>query len=241
MLLGTWRFACLPQLRFTVAGSRSFPWASVSRWYGPSPFVVFLSPSRRLLFIHVPKTGGMSMRGALKKACGDLEDVPQYRHVPLEKVLADRPHYTDYFIAGFVRNPWDRLVSWWAMIDAAEARPDDHPHKEFLNRPLWQYVAQFDDFESFVRDIRNAPERFRRPQLVYLTTGSREADFIGRTEEMQRDQARLFERIGAPPVPLPHWNKSPRPASYREFYTDETAAIVDEQFRIDIEAFGYRF
>jgi Sulfotransferase family len=202
---------------------------------------VLVSHSRRLLFIHVPKTGGMSMRGALKKVCDDLEDVSQYRHVPLEKVLRARPELTDYFIAGFVRNPWDRFVSWWAMIDAASKRPPDHPHHEFLKRPLWQYVAQFDDFCSFIRDIPNAPERFQRPQLTYLKTVSREADFIGRTEEMERDEARLLERVGAPPAPLPHWNKSPRPASYREFFTEETAAIVEDHFRIDIEAFGYRF
>lgn len=202
---------------------------------------MLVSHSRRLLFIHVPKTGGMSMRGALKKVCDDLEDVSKSRHHPLEAVLRDYPDLRDYFIAGFVRNPWDRLVSWWAMVDAAANRPEGHPHREFLQRPIWQHIAKYPDFESFVLDLENGPPRLRRPQIEYLSTEDREADFIGRTEEMERDVARLLERIGATAVEVPRWNTSPRPVSYRELYTEESAAAVGRIFAPDLEAFGYRF
>jgi Sulfotransferase family len=203
---------------------------------------VLVSHSRRLLFIHVPKTGGISLRDALRKACRDLEEVRELRHVRLKGVLAEHPGLTDYTIAGFVRNPWDRLVSWWAMVHAASSRPEDHPHRQFLHRPLWQYIAQFDDFEDFVRAIPSGPHvRFRIPQLHYLSTSTREADFIGRMESMQDDTARLLALIGAPAVRVPHHNRSPRPASYRDLYSPETEEIVRRLYEVDVERFGYRF
>jgi len=41
-------------------------------------------------------------------------------------------------------------------------------------------------------------------------------------------------------VPLPHDNRSDH-AHYREYYNDETEAIVERHFARDIERFGYTF
>jgi hypothetical protein len=202
---------------------------------------VLISHSTRLLFIHVQKTGGISIRDALRKVCTDLEEVHP-RHQTLAAALTAYPELADYVIAGFVRNPWDRLVSWWAMVHGAANRPLGHPHHQFLRWPLWRYVSQFRDFEDFVRDIPSGPyERFRTPQYDYLSTPAREADLIGRSERMEQDVAALLGLIGAPVVPVPHANKSSRPVSYRELYSPETAEIVERVFGTDIERFGYRF
>jgi hypothetical protein len=203
---------------------------------------VLISDSSRLLFIHVPKTGGMSVRGVLLQACPDLEEV-EPRHATLKQSLAKRPELAEYVIVGFVRNPWDRLVSWWSMIHSAPERPEGHRHRRFLlQRPHWRYVAEFNTFEDFIRDIPTTPhQRFRRPQLRFLTTRKRSADFIGRTENFEQDVAQMLSLIGHSPVKVPHWNKSPRPRSYRELYTPETEEIVRRVYKPDVEAFGYRF
>ncbi len=202
---------------------------------------MLISHSSRLVFIHVQKTGGISIRNALRGVCPDLEEVYP-RHQSLGAALASYPELESYLIAGFVRNPWDRLVSWWAMVRSASERPPNHPHRDFLRRPLWRYLAGFDDFEDFIRDIESGSfEQFRTPQLDYLTAAGRQADIIGRAEEIDAGVAELLKRIGAEPVPVPHVNRSKRPASYRELYGHETERIVERVFQRDIERFGYRF
>jgi hypothetical protein len=202
---------------------------------------VLISHSNRLVFIHVQKTGGISIRNALRGVCPDLEEVSP-RHQSLSHALASHPELESYLIAGFVRNPWDRLVSWWAMVQSAGERPPNHPHREFLRRPLWRYLVGFDDFEDFIRDIESGPfEQFRTPQLDYLTAPRREADVIGRAEQIDDGVAELLDRIGAKPVQVPHLNRSKRPPSYRELYGRETERIVERVFQRDIERFGYRF
>jgi hypothetical protein len=202
---------------------------------------VLISRSSQLAFIHVQKTGGISIRNALRRACPDLEEVNP-RHQTLVDALASHPELETYLIAGFVRNPWDRLVSWWAMVQGAADRPVNHPHHDFLRRPLWRYLAGFDAFEDFIRDIPTGPfEQFRKPQLDYLTASKREADVIGRSEDIDAGVAELLRRIGLDPVPVPHVNKSKRPASYRDLYGHDTQRIVEQVFQRDIERFGYRF
>ncbi|MCW2764696.1 MAG: Sulfotransferase family protein, partial [Nocardioides sp.] len=58
------------------------------------------------------------MTRLLKEQLGDAEvrHVAK-RHSPLELILAREPELTQYWIFGFVRNPWDRMVSWWSMIE----------------------------------------------------------------------------------------------------------------------------
>ena len=93
------------------------------------------------------------------------------------------------------------------------------------------------------------------------------ADFVGRYESLQADFDIVCERIGIPPTPLPHENRSleaPRIRSlndvkkrirrwlwtlrpknvfphYTDYYDDESRAFVAERYGKDIALFRYAF
>ena len=50
----------------------------------------------------------------------------------------------------------------------------------------------------------------------------------------------VTKRIGIGPVALPRVNRSEH-KSYRDYYSQETAAIVAERYQRDLSVFGYRF
>ena len=64
-------------------------------------------------------------------------------------------------------------------------------------------------------------------------------DFVGRFESLEADFNKVCDMIGVNRE-LPHVNRSVR-TDYREYYTDETRAIVGSIAQADIEMFGYEF
>lgn len=199
------------------------------------------SADRRLLVIHVQKTGGTSVRRALTDALPDLRELAP-KHGGWTTALKSHPELAGCFTMGVVRNPWERLVSWWSMIRQAHTTPQKPKHPEFLRtQPFWQHVHQHEDFNDFVSWIPTSQfPRLRQPQLAYLTHNGREVDFIGRTETLTEDMTRLLAVIGAGHVEIPRGNAS-RHGDYREMYTSETARLVGKMFRPDIRRFGYEF
>lgn len=213
------------------------------------------SPGHRFLFVHIPKTGGTSLRAALKPL---LYSDPWYwlmwtpqrlshlsghrtvtkfpRHAKVIAALEMLPPeiFADLFKFTVVRNPWDLQVSSF-----------HHLHKE-----LPHAVEGLDDFADFIRHKFN-PERpanfhldvSSTPQTEFLSDlrGKLHVDFIARFESLHEDYATICERLPKPGKPLPHKRKGNRKKDYRTYYTDETAAIVAQAYARDLEAFGYTF
>lgn len=208
---------------------------------------MIVSPARRLLFVHVQKTGGLTIEALLKETVPDAEairDLPDGRHAHLADALAARPELAAYFTFGFVRNPWARLYSWHAMIlrrKAAAESGNTVMARRMRNMEFWRRVGEdYTDFEAFVLRGPDEFPRLRTAQLDYLRTADREADFIGRTEHLAEDLATVFERLGLPRPPVEHRNAGP-PSDYRVHYTDAMRDRVAEIFAPDIERFAYTF
>jgi hypothetical protein len=115
--------------------------------------------------------------------------------------LQREPALADYWTFSFVRNPWDRMVSWWSMIDrnTQEANAgSDISRDRMERRKFWIGVAKYPDFAT---SMSKGPEkilRLRRPQFDYLVAPTRRPDWIGRTENFASDARILFERLGLP-------------------------------------------
>jgi chondroitin 4-sulfotransferase 11 len=195
---------------------------------------MIISYGTRSIFIHIQKTGGTSIEHVLQAV--DSTATPflgmQTRH-PLAKHvrhLVEPEVWSSYRKFAFVRNPWDRLVSWHRMC----LRPDGNGFQRYVRE-------HYADFSEFIRDgERDELRRTCVNQLDYVTddAGKTLVDFIGRFESLAAD----FDRLGLRGTVgrLRHLNRTEH-ADYRGYYTDETRDIVARRFAADCEAFGYRF
>ncbi len=185
------------------------------------------------IFIHVPKTGGISVgRSLLGDIVGSHFTAADY------KVIFGKAAFKRYFKFAFVRNPWDRAVSAYTFYKSGDFNE---------NTKRWgeKNLAAYPDFESFVKGWLNPETLYKRkafmPQYVFICNQALvpEVDFLGYFEHLERDFKHIQERLGIP-ANLLHINSSPR-ADYREYYTRETRDIVADLYRKDIELFGYDF
>ena len=207
-----------------------------------------VSDASRVVFIHVPKTGGATIDVMFEREVSDARLVGDLaRHAPYARVLDAEPGLADYWSFGFVRNPWARMVSWWSMVrkvfDKAEAG-NEKTLRKLRNYPnVWLPSREYrDDFAAFVLEGTKKIPRIGRPQLRTLTTPSgRQVDFIGRTEHFDRDLAIAREHLGLPPIDVAPRRNASMHGHYSEYYDDRTRARVAELFADDIEAFGYTF
>jgi len=205
---------------------------------------MLISQRPRFLFVHIQKTGGTSLEKVLRAACPQVQQIGCRHDYASTACKILGPDYPDYFKFAFVRNPWDRLVSWYSMIvQYSQGKP-----RKKLNG-LWQYVLDTaSSFEEFILycteavDDEGGRKSFVFDQSTYITDngGSIIVDFIGRYENFARDARYVLDRLGAPADDVPQVNRSVHDG-YRQYYTERTRQLVAERYHRDIERFGYRF
>lgn len=219
---------------------------------------MLVSHSRRLVFIHVQKTGGEAIWRLLADQVDDLERIGA-KHATVRDVRGIIEPWTSYYRFAFVRNPWDRLVSWWSMIEEAshltridalrDGRRRRH-RRQVTTNPVWQYaLGSASSFDQFVRHC-TAPVNagpgcttsFARNQVDYLRDehGRVSVDFVGRFESFTSDLARVFDDVGLQRPPAHRENQS-RHGHYSPYYNAETRELIAHRFADDVAAFGYSF
>jgi len=205
---------------------------------------MIISHQHRFIFAAVPKTGTHSVRQALREHLSedDIEQVGLFvnKRFPYEELAAIRhghlglqqvrPYvgedvFNGYCKFAFVRNPYDRFVSYCA----------------FMTR----------DGDQFARSPRQVMEHFLfreppqnhilfQPQSATLTgeDGALLTDMVGRVEDMQASYEAICVRIGIPSRPLAQVNGSKR-GDYRQYYDDALRDGVAKRYARDFELFGY--
>jgi hypothetical protein len=194
------------------------------------------------IFVHIQKTGGNSVRTALG---GDIFDARKHFMARELRQAYGSAVWDPCFKFSFVRNPWDRLVSWWSMIDNARPYVDRaRPPNAFFGYVI-ERATSFEDFLRHCDDEIVDPDGRKnifRNQIDYLVDDNGEVivDFVGRFERLQEGFDEISRRLGQAPVMLQRTNASER-KGYTEYYTPATAQIVERHYSRDIEQFGYRF
>lgn len=215
---------------------------------------MILSFGRRYLFIHIPKTGGTSLSLALEShALKDdilIGDTPKarararrqkalksagrlWKHATLADLdgLVTASDLDRLFLVTLVRNPWDRLVSYYHWL---RSQSFDHPAVR---------LAQGHDFAGFLTQDHTIASLTAAPYGSYLRDASgteRPALFV-RLEAFEADIAPFESHLGFRINPLPRNNASDRDRDYRRYYDDQTAGLVARIAAPDIARFGYSF
>ncbi|HEX6661469.1 MAG TPA: sulfotransferase family 2 domain-containing protein [Sphingomicrobium sp.] len=206
---------------------------------------MIISTLRKFVFVAIPKTGTHAVRRALRAHMGpqDMEQVGLFvqrslpipalaqighGHITLEQL---RPHvkadaWGSLFKFAFVRNPFDRFVSYCAFMtregDAFQKDPRAVMRSFLANPPLGHIL--FHPQHSFITDA----------------SGAVLADYVGRVEEMQKSYDEISARIGIPTTKLEKVNASKR-RNYREYFDEPLIEGVAKLYARDLELFGYEF
>ena len=210
------------------------------------------SENGKFVFVHIQKSAGTSIESVLKNNFPDSE-MWHGRHGHAKAGIREigQDKWDKYFSFAFVRNPWDRMVSWYAMIqEQANKLPlNEHSGKKLFQSSFWnQVLLQSHDFGSFLQNCtevvydRGCEKSYAFNQLEYLTDESGElaVSFVGRFEDLAIDTSNVFDRLGIYAGSLQKRNTS-RHGHYRQYYNRATRELVAKRFQKDIEAFGYEF
>ena len=211
---------------------------------------MLISHTHRFAFIHVPKTGGCSVKLALEQFA---DDVLAYRpnrwldrcgihvnyfapwpskrfrtHTPAALLQRELPAdvYADLFTFAFVRNPWDLLVSSYHFLRR------DRSHRR------GRLAARLGSFARYV-DYELHRGKLLQSRMLTSRHGRLLVDFVGRFENLEADFAIVCRHLRVA-ARLPHVNAVSH-SDYRAHYTPRLAATVADGFGEDIERFGYAF
>ncbi len=218
---------------------------------------MLISYRKNFLFVHIAKTGGTSIRAALRPyrwggwysaplwVASQINQMTRPRHklglkfprhakAIAAKEMLPETVYRDLFKFVMVRNPWDLQVSSYHHIQ--REKPE-----------VLQGVSSFGDFLRLKFDsdrpydyMLDTSAELQHEYVVDLQ-GRVIVDFIGRYERLEEDFTAICRRIGIPTPALPHLRKARERDDYRRYYNDELAELVARHYHRDLETLGYSF
>jgi hypothetical protein len=215
---------------------------------------MIISPGRGYIFVHIPKTGGTAMAVALearamkddiligdtpkaKRRKNRIKDVTTAGRLWKHSTLRDIPGLVtlelirDSFVFTLVRNPWDRMVSYYHWL---QAQTFDHPVV-----PLARDLC----FTDFVAHPTVQAGLRANPVFHYVTLpdGREHCAAFVRLEHLEQDLAPVEAHLGFSLSDMPHVNQSNRDAEYRDYYSDSARSLISDLFQAEIARFGYLF
>jgi len=189
-----------------------------------------------LIFIHIPKCAGVAIRQSLKITVkGDMHE--NYCSIKEKDISKDR------FIFSVVRNPFDRLVSWYYYHKNLPGYLFSGPYfKDWIKSSL-----DNSDYYGggWVKGYDGDPLIMR----AFLTEdgtpfGKIRVPFIGKVENLEKDIQKLSDIIGISlrkDIPIMNESNGRQSKKYRHYYDDETRKIVEKKYEIDLDEFKYSF
>ena len=208
---------------------------------------MIISSGRKYIFVHIPKTGGTALSLALEdRAMADdilIGDTPKAvkRRAKANRWAGDRKlrkHSTlaeldgliateDFFVVTLVRNPWDRMVSYYHWL---RGQGFDHPAVK---------LAKSHEFSGFLNHPETVAAQTAESYGGYVAGHAAQTCFVrleALAEDIQPFEAHLGFKLN-----IPHVNQSERDADWRGYYSDPDAALVGRIYAEDIAKFGYKF
>lgn len=171
----------------------------------------------KVIFVHIPKTGGTS----IERVFGHQQDIPSHiKHLAGHEIesLLGKDTCRSYFKFTFVRNPWERMVSWW------------HYFMQLTSNELKIYTL-----DDMLREAET--HHFFQPHEFWLRDFT--FDFIGRYERLQQDFSEISRQLNLK-TELP-WINQTYHGHYSRYYTEENRLRIQQKEATVINQFGYEF
>jgi len=207
---------------------------------------------RKVIFIHIPKCGGVSIERSIHKALGgndyityqNLIRIPRNTDdkrsdgLNLHSTMGDyRRHYgsriSDFYIFSFVRNPWRRMVSHYEyLIKMTNKRISENNQISF---PQFVQIAQtkllqysIHGYDEFIQDRYGTP-----------------INFVGKLENIEDDLRKVGNDVKLEIKEILHMNQTDltlkEHENWKDYYNPGLKDRVYNIFKDDIEKYEYEF
>lgn len=195
------------------------------------------------IFVHVPKTGGTSIQKFLKIAkqpsslWGSEKEIRIFfnnrkyalQHVPAAYIKYMYPEmFEEYFKFGFVRNPYDRVLSEYRW----QHRKDEYLNQD-INDPTYflKWIKEF-----YERD--NTDHKCTQKCILYYNDVLL-VDKVYKYEDFDESIKDIKMMLGAHELQIGHFNKSERQVDKEKLLNEENKEFIYNRFKEDFDTFGY--
>lgn len=192
-----------------------------------------------LAYIHVPRTG-MGMKRIIKEYLK-----PRYNVIDDESWQIDHPnlqmvreHYPYAKTLSVVRNPWQRILSFYKKI-STEGYWLDWNGKTLMDlKPFDEWLEDYGNSEV----VFEFPRWFNRftNMIDFLTDNDDSVDFILKSEQLEQDFV-IVQNYLECYAPLPDISSTFNHYEYRDYYSSRGAEIVRKVHERDCDIFKYIF
>lgn len=203
------------------------------------PAVHIDSPS--ITFVHVPRAAGTSIGAWL------VSGYPTAHHWVDHPTLDEiKQEHEVKFSFAVVRNPWDRVVSFYHHITHSAAT--GIPGKDYMQKVLLAsnqgYFQNKVSFDQFVQDLHwlSIPKGIFRTDYPMASTQANYTqgiDLVFKQETLEQD-FKAIQQMCNNYHPLPVLNTSEH-EHYSTYYNSSTRATIEKLFAADIEQWQYQF
>lgn len=190
-----------------------------------------------LVFIHIPKTAGLSVQAWHRQRFGKVHKAmhADVQHPHISKAMKNMQSFC------VVRNPYDLCYSWYRYKEEMLNEPRHHCPDE-----AGAWIKGFDywmlHYFNKINYSNDKSTQGRNPigpsktMLDYISVGGKvKVDHVLRFESLNED----IKQFGGPE--LAHTNKSRGSNNYRNAYTPASKLIVETAYAKDLEYFSYSF
>ena len=202
---------------------------------------MIINDKYKFIFVHIQKTAGTSITDALFK----IPETYQLHHSHSILNTINIEDYKDYFKFCFVRNPFDRLISWYNMILQKGFHNDWSKYilenstnfSEFLE--LTDIIIERNPLELQSQVDYTKSISFNQLDYISDNLGNIQCDFIGRFENINDDFNILSQMLNIK-LELNNLNKF-KHNHYKDYYNQIDLEKVSNLYKRDIEYFNYKF
>ncbi len=190
---------------------------------------MIVSHKLKFIFIHVHRTAGIAFSNTLRQSLVNHFEIYVQHSNAKSTSLDIQGELADYFVFGFTRNPWQRILSWYSLIHHAD--------------PLGVEEERLRLEEFIASDAAIDPQQsFFYNSLDYFTNdeGNLISDTIYRYENLADSIKEFSSKFDLYMGRMPVLNESQK-KNYREYFTDKSRQLISEKCHKDIEYFGYHF
>ncbi|MGK5094315.1 sulfotransferase family 2 domain-containing protein [Deltaproteobacteria bacterium TL4] len=216
---------------------------------------MLISHKYKVIFVHIQRTGGNSIQKAFREFDPNLlESISTasskklIRHSSILDIKAalDDEIFKNYTKFCVVRNPYDRILSWYFMFKDGYGKdgiimPDKVVGDQVANE-VNKIAKNFDEFVNLPENHASGFfKRFYTNQLDYISDSKLIlVDRVLKFENLTHDFDDLAKAIGFEGS-LSHINRTTSRDNYRKYYNDFTKSLIFKRFHKDFEYFGYVF